>query len=293
MENIIEVKNLRKEYNEFILKDISFSLPKGYILGIIGPNGAGKTTIINIIMNFISKKSGEIKIFGKNISENEKELKNRIGYVGEEQYFYENKTVDWTEKFVSDFYKKWDNNYFNSLLKIFNISRNKKINQLSKGMKVKLSLAIALSHNPELLILDEPTSGLDPVIRRELLDIIQNIILDKNKSVIISSHITDDLSRIADYILYLVNGEITLLEEKDILNSNWKKIHFKYPKLKEKLRSKIFNIEENPFGSSAFTNKYEEIYPLIKDDIDRENIKIENLSLDDILISFVKKDLGK
>ena len=151
MENLLKVKNIRKDYKEFSLKDVSFDLQKGSIMGIIGPNGAGKTTTIKIIMNILRANSGEVEIFGLNYKDNEKEIKNRIGYVGEEQYFYQNKTIKWTEKFVSSFYKNWDKDMFNKLLNDFELSRTKKIKELSKGMKVKLSFAIALSHNPDLL----------------------------------------------------------------------------------------------------------------------------------------------
>ena len=192
-ENILEIKNLRKRYKGFALDGISLDLPQGYILGLIGPNGAGKTTTIKILMNMVKRTDGEVRVFGLDPQRNAKKIKNKVGYLGEEQYFYGNKTVAWTGNFVSAFYDDWDTNVFQSLLTGFEISRTKKTRELSKGMKVRFSLALALSHNPDLLILDEPTAGLDPVIRREVLELLRKKSKNDGKSVIISSHITDDM----------------------------------------------------------------------------------------------------
>jgi ABC-2 type transport system ATP-binding protein len=154
-------------------------------------------------------------------------------------------------------------------------------------MRVKLSLALALSHNPELIILDEPTAGLDPVVRRELLDLLRKI-SSENKSVIISSHITDDIARTADYITYLVEGRIRLIGQKDELLSNWKKIHFRTGTLNNEITSSFFNIEASMFGSSGITNSYLSIKDDLAEGIRKEDIKVENVGLDDILICFVK-----
>ena len=286
--NVLEVKNLRKEYKEFTLDNVSFSVPAGYIMGIIGPNGAGKTTTIKLLMNLIKPEGGEINIFGLDPRKNEKEVKNRIGYVGEEQYFYQNKTVAWTGRFVSQFFKQWNNNKFNAFLEDFKLSRTKKVKELSRGMKVKLSFAIALSHQPELLILDEPTSGLDPVIRREILDLLLKTSREENKSVIISSHITDDLARIADIITFMINGKIRLTGEKDDLLANWKRIHYKKGALSKNITASLNNVQDQVFGSSGLTGHYLKIKDRLADGIGKEEIKVENLNLDDILISFVK-----
>ncbi len=287
MDYALEVKKLRKKYQGFTLKDISFKLPSGTITGLIGPNGAGKTTTIKLLMNMIRKNSGDIKIFGLDYSVNEKEIKNRIGYVGEEQYFYQNKTIKWTEKFVSGFYNKWDSEMFKNLITKFQLPLNKKIKKFSKGMKVKLSFAIALSHNPELLILDEPTSGLDPVIRREILDLLMELKQKEELSVFLSSHITDDLFRISDQIAYMVNGEIIINEVKDDLLARWKKIVYKPDTLPGDVESGLMNVEKQLFGSSGITNKYPEIAGSLEDGVNRGDIKIENVNLDDILISLV------
>jgi len=288
MNNLLEVKGLCKQYNEFTLDNISLQLPPGHIMGVIGPNGAGKTTTIKLIMNMIKSDGGEIDILGLKYPDDEKEIKNRIGYVGEEQYFYQNKTVAWTGKFVSNFFKAWDKNVFNAYLEDFRISRTKKIKELSKGMKTKLSFAIALSHAPEILILDEPTAGLDPVIRREILDLLLKVGREEEKSVIISSHITEDLARIADIITIMDNGKIILSKAKDDLLGNWKKIHFKKDSLDRNITTKLSQVEEQMFGSCGITNDYGKIKDQLTEGIARGYIKVENVTLDDILIANVK-----
>ena len=172
MDNILEVKNLRKDFKSFSLKDISFSLPPGYIMGFIGPNGAGKSTTIKLIMNLLKKDGGQINIFGKDHIQYEREIKDQIGFVYDQNYYYGELTVREIKRVIAHMYKSWDENLFKKYLKIFQFPENKKIKDLSKGMKMKFSLAIALSHEPKLLIMDEPTSGLDPIARSELLDIL-------------------------------------------------------------------------------------------------------------------------
>lgn len=219
MDDILAISNLSKSYDDFVLGDINFSLQEGTILGLIGPNGAGKSTTIKLLMNMLKRDSGEIRVFGLDYKSSEIEIKNKIGYVGEEQYFYDDKKVKWIGKFVSSFFKGWDEDKFNYLLQSFNISSNKKIRELSKGMKVKLSLAIALSHNPKLIILDDPTLGLDPVVRHEVLNILHDYAKTKSASVLFSSHITEDLTKIADELIFLIDGQIALQGNKyDILS---------------------------------------------------------------------------
>jgi len=288
MENVLEVRNLTKSYSEFTLADVTFSLPKGCIKGVIGPNGAGKTTAIKIIMNQIRANSGEVEVFGLNYRKDEKAIKNRIGYVGEEQYFYLNKSVGWTGRFVAQYYERWDENRFDNLLMQFRISRSKKTRELSKGMKVKLAFALALAHDPDLLILDEPTSGLDPVIRRELLDLLKDICQEQGKSVLISSHITDDLVRIADYVTFMHEGRIILESEKDDLLSNWKRIHFRRSVLPPEVVATLSHVEDHMFGSSGITKDFRALKDNLAEAIAREDVKVENVNLDDILITFVK-----
>ena len=288
MENIVELKNLRKTYRQFSLDKLSLHLSPGNILGFIGPNGAGKTTTLKIMMNMVKPDSGEIRIFGLNHPKHIKEIKKKIGYVGENQYFYGDKSVAWTGKFVSGFYDSWDTNRFQSLLSDFAISRTKKTRELSQGMKLKLSLALALSHNPDLLILDEPTAGLDPVIRRDVLEIFLKLSRAEDKSVIISSHITNDIARIADQIIFLIKGKIALWGEKDEILSQWKRIHYQDDALNEQIIETLRSRQAHMFGNSGITDNYLKIKDLLADGIAQESIKVENVSLDDILIAYIK-----
>jgi ABC-2 type transport system ATP-binding protein len=290
MENILEINKLRKEYPEFVLDNIDWNVPKGYVMGLIGPNGAGKTTTIKLIMNLIESDGGRVKVFGLDNIQNEKLIKNKIGYVGEEQYFYENQSSRWTGEFVSHFYDRWDKERYQSLLEQFEIPPKKKIKKFSKGMKVKLSLAIALSHNPELIMLDEPTSGLDPIIRRDVIDFLKTFTEANDKTVILSSHITDDISRIADYITYMIDGRIVMIESKDELLSNWKKIHFTPGALDISVADKLENVESHMFGSSGLTRNYPAIQEALAPGLASSDIKVESVGLDDILIALVKGD---
>jgi len=288
MTNAVELSQLRKEYKSFTLKDISLNVPGGLIMGFIGPNGAGKTTTIKIMMDMIKPTSGAVKIFGLDHTKHIKEIKNRVGYVGEDQFFYGDKTVAWTGKFVSEFYDNWDTNTFQNLLTEFVLSRTKKTSELSKGMKVKLSLALALSHNPELMILDEPTAGLDPVIRRDILDRFRSFVDDEKKTVLISSHITDDITRIADYVTFLVEGKIVLSEAKDDLLSKWKRIHYKEGALDETIVKSLTSRKTHMFAHSGVTDNYPALKDSLSEGMAKEQIKIENVNLDDVLISLVK-----
>jgi ABC-2 type transport system ATP-binding protein len=288
IENILELKNVQKRYKGFVLDGISLSLPQGYILGLIGPNGSGKTTTIKILMNMVKRNGGEVQVFGLDPQKSAKQIKNKVGYLGEEHHFYGNKTVAWTGKFVSTFYDSWDTNTFHSLLTNFEISRTKKTRELSKGMKVRFSLALALSHQPELLILDEPTAGLDPVIRREVLDLLQKKSKNEGKSVIISSHITDDIMRTADLVAFLIEGKIVLVSEMDELLSNWKRIHYKKGALGSEIVNSLTRRKDHAFGSSGVTDRYLKIKDSLVQGITEGVVKIENVNLDDILISLVK-----
>lgn len=225
-EMILEVKNLSKKYTEFALKNINLELPRGYIMGFIGQNGAGKTTTIKAILNLIRQDSGAVRIFGLDPREAEMEVKNRIGFVGENQYFYEEMSISWTVNFFKKIYSTWNNQLCNELLDKFKISRSKRVKDLSKGMRVKLAFALALAHEPELLILDEPTSGLDPAARHDVLQEIQEMIKDERKSVFFSSHITQDIEKIADYVTFIDNGQIIFSEEKDQVLDRFKKVIF-------------------------------------------------------------------
>ena len=184
MNNVLEINNITKDDKKFKIDNISFNLPKGYIMGFIGANGAGKTTTIKLILNMIKRDSGEIKVFGLDNIREEERIKEQIGVVFDECYYLEDWTLNDVEKAVSMFYKNWNSSIYEKYLKEFNLARDKKVKDLSRGMRMKLMIAVAFSHEAKLLILDEPTSGLDPVARDEFLDILRDYIEDEEKSVI-------------------------------------------------------------------------------------------------------------
>lgn len=217
MENILEVKNLCKKYNGFELKNINIELPKGMIMGLIGENGAGKTTTIKAILNLISSDNGEIKIFGLDNKQNEKAIKEDIGAVLDDSFLSEYLNPKEINKIMKNIYKNWDEKLYFKYIEDFKLPKDKISKEYSSGMKMKLKIAVALSHHPKLLILDEPTSGLDPVARNEILDIFQEFIQDEKKGIFVSSHITSDLEHIADYITFINNGEIVISKTRDEL----------------------------------------------------------------------------
>ena len=208
MSNVLTVEKLNKKYPAFSLKDVSFKVEAGQIMGFIGRNGAGKTTTLKSIMNLIHYESGKIKAFGTDMTENELANKQRIGFALSELNYYPNKTIRQLVNVTKRFYKNFDENKFYEVCKIFNLDLDKKLEELSSGMKVKYSVAIALSHQAELLILDEPTSGLDPVSREEILDIFREIVKNKDRAILFSTHITSDLDKCATNITYIHDGEI-------------------------------------------------------------------------------------
>lgn len=220
MEATIKVKNLNKKYEGFELKNISFEIPEGSIVGLIGENGAGKTTTIKSILNIINSE-GEIQVLGKDIKQNEKEIKSKLGVVLDDSFLSEYLTPKKINSIMKDFYNTWDKKLFEKYIKIFKLPENKMIKDFSSGMKMKLKIATAISHKPQILILDEPTSGLDPIVRNEILDIFRQFIAeDETRSILVSTHITTDLEHISDYIMFIKNGEITLnLPTSEILEN--------------------------------------------------------------------------
>jgi ABC-2 type transport system ATP-binding protein len=283
MDNILEVTNLSKSYKDFTLDNISFSLKRGYIMGFIGPNGAGKSTTIKLIMNLIKKDSGNVKIFGQDNISNEKAIKQKVGFVYDENYFYEDLTTEEMKNIIFPFYKEWDNNTFNKYMNEFSLPKNKRIKDLSKGMKMKYSLAIALSHNAEFIIMDEPTSGLDPIFRSEMLDILHSIIQDENKSIFFSTHITTDLEKIADYITFLNNGKIVFSKDKDEILENYRIVKGDNSLLDMDTRKEFVSIKENSFGFEALTTNVSSIKRKLGD-----KILVEKATLEDIMVYSIR-----
>ena len=220
MEEILRLENVNKKYPSFSLKDVSFAIKPGEIMGFIGRNGAGKTTTLKCIMNLLHYESGSIQAFETDMTANELENKQRIGFALSELNYYPNRTIKQLMNVTKRFYKNFDDKKFEEVCKVFNLDVNKKLEELSSGMKVKYSVAIALSHKAELLILDEPTSGLDPVSREEVLDIFREIVKSGDRAILFSTHITSDLDKCASNITYIHNGQIVFTgKKKDFVNS--------------------------------------------------------------------------
>lgn len=219
MSSVLEITNLCKKYPSFELKDVSFTMNERSIMGFIGRNGAGKTTTIKSILNFVHPSSGSIKFFGKEMSENEDEIKQLTGYAPGGINYYPMKTLKKITKITKSFYPEWNDELYRKYMTAFKLDENKKPKELSEGMKVKYNLVLALSHGAKLLILDEPTSGLDPVSRDELLTIFEKL-RDKGTSILFSTHITSDLEKCADSITYIKQGQIVDSAEKDAFIRN-------------------------------------------------------------------------
>jgi ABC-2 type transport system ATP-binding protein len=285
VDSILKVEGLCRSFGEFQLKDVSFSLPRGYIMGFIGPNGAGKTTTIKLIMNLVNRERGEISIFGQDNIKNEKEVKQRIGFVYDENHYYDFLSLQEMKNIIAPFYRDWDEALYQRYLKIFELPARKKIKDLSRGMKMKFSLALALSHRAELIIMDEPTSGLDPVFRSELLEILQNEIQDENRGILFSSHITSDLERIADYICFINNGQIVFSQTCDELREKYLLVKGPLDLLDEPARQLMLNIKENDFGFEGLSDQPERIRRLLGN-----QALYESPSLDQIVLYTVRRD---
>ncbi len=283
MENILEINGLNKAYEDFALKNVSFSLPKGFIMGFVGENGSGKTTTIRSILNMAKIDSGSISVFGLDSVDDTIAIKERLGVVFDSLYLAEHLNVKQIEQQLKPFYKDWDSKEFFRRIKEFELPDNKKVGDFSKGMKMKLMIAIALSHKAELIILDEPTSGLDPVARDELLDILAEYIEDENRGVLFSTHITADVERIADYVTILHNGKVWYTGTKDELTESYAVIKGAQedipPALKETLIG--FHAYRNGFESLIKTNDLAGL---------PDTLEYEKASIDEILVYIAKED---
>ena len=278
-ENYLDIHKVKKSFTNFILNDITFSLPKGYIMGLIGSNGAGKTTTIKLILNMLEKDQGKIDIFGYDNVKNEKEVKQHIGVVFDNNFFVDSWTVKETEKAISVFYDKWDHKIFQKMIQKFGLSDNIKIGNFSRGMQIKLMLACAFSHNAKLLILDEPTSGLDAATRNEFLEILQDYIKDGEKSVLFSTHITTDLEQVADYITYIERGELIFTGSKDELLQKYMLIKGAPNEMTDELKKNILGIRQTNIGFEGLIDaeigrKYKNKYILDNPTIDEIIIHI-------------------
>ena len=281
MNDYLEVRNLSKSFEGFQLHNITFTLPKGYIMGLIGPNGSGKTTTIKLILNMLKRTSGEVKILGFDNIASEQEAKRNLGVVFDSNYFSDEWKISQVEKSVSAFYENWNTQKFSETLKRFHIQPSKKVKELSKGMQMKLMLACAFSYDAKLLILDEPTSGLDPVSRDELLHILSEYIEDGEHSVLFSTHITGDLERAADYITYISYGKLFFTGSKDDFVDMFRIVKGGIEELSDDLKNKAAGIRTFPTGFEALM-KTEDISGF-------SNLTVESATIDEIVVFTSKK----
>ena len=217
MENALEIRGLCKRYERFALEDVSFTLPRGCVMGLIGENGAGKTTTIKAVLNLIRRDAGEIRVLGQDNIADERAVKERMGVVLEDGCFLNTMNARQVDTLMRKAYRNWDSEQFFGFLSRLGIDRDKKIKDYSKGMRMKINIAAAMSHGAELLIMDEPTSGLDPIVRDEVLDLFYDFMQDEGHAILLSSHITSDLDKIADYITFIHAGRVALSEQRDEL----------------------------------------------------------------------------
>lgn len=284
MKDILEVNGLKKNFENFSLKDVSFSLKDGCITGFIGINGAGKTTTIKSILGLTIKDAGSIKLGGKEIDQNERELKNHIGVVLDDGYFYDDLTLTEMKNIIAPAYSNWDEAVFKNYITRFKLTLKQKISTLSKGMRMKYSIALALSHHADLLIMDEPTSGLDPLVRSELMDILLQFMKEDGKSVFFSTHITSDLDKIADVLILIDNGRIVLNEEKDVILDTHGLVKGSKEMLNNDTRKLFLKLHETNYNFEGITNKREAVREQMK------NVIIERPTIEDIMLAYVGGD---
>ena len=282
MENALEVRGINKKYKHFRLKDVNITIPKGYLLGFIGANGAGKTTTIKSILNLIRTDSGEVYIYGKKNTELTREEKERIGVVMDRLMAPKNISWKQLDNIMKNIYKSWDSGKFADMCMKAGLPEKGKIDTYSKGMEMKLAIACAMSHDPWLLIMDEPTSGLDPMARGEVLDMLLEFLQDENHSVLMSSHITSDLEKVADYITFIRNGEIIMSEEREEMLSKYALLKCSDEELARIPHDAVVSHKKGKFGTERL---------VIKDRIgDDEGLILDRATIDDIMIFYNVRD---
>lgn len=282
MEDVLQISQLTKKYPQFCLNKISLSVPKGTIVGLIGENGAGKTTTINLIIHAIEKDGGTISVFGKDNISCEKELKQSIGVVQDEcnlPLMFSPKDIEYVMKRI---YINWDSSHYWQLIKKFNLPDKQPISTYSKGMKVKLNFAIALAHKSKLLLLDEATSSLDPVMRDDILDLLLDFVQDENNGVLFSSHITSDLSKIADYIAFLHEGSLLFCKPKDELIYQYGLIHCGEKTYGQIEKGDILAWRKQDYEYQVLVNNREKAARKYKDCV------IDPATLDDIMLLYIR-----
>lgn len=281
--NAIEIKNLSKNLNEFELNIKNLEIKKGFITGFIGPNGSGKTTTIKLIMNMLFKDSGSIKIFDKEYKDDDISIKEVIGYVGDiPGYVNELKLID-IKKSICVFYKNWDEKLYKRYISQFKLDEKKVYKELSKGQQKKFELIMALSHHPKLIVMDEPTANLDPLVRNEFLDIIQEHIDKEEATVFYSTHITSDLDKVSDYLVFIYNGEVILKGDKESILENHKIIRGNKELLDSDTKKELISFNENSFGFEGLTSNIKSAKEIFG-----EEVVYDKANLEDILMYYTR-----
>ena len=281
VKNVIELKNVTKDYGDFKLDNISFAVPEGTVCGFIGQNGAGKTTTINLILDVIRRDSGDITLFGEPVNKDTSYLREDIGVVFDEMGFHEFMTGRDINIMMKNIYKNWDEEVFFDNLKKFSLPSKKKCGAFSRGMRMKLQIAVALSHNAKLLIMDEPTSGLDPIVRNEMINIFREFVVEEDHTILLSSHITSDLEKIADEVVFIDGGRIVLSGNKDEILEKHGVLKCKKDELSKVSESLIVNSEISEYGAEALVNDRHAAEKLYHDMV------IERAGLEQIMIGYV------
>lgn len=280
--NVAELRGVTKHFKDFSLNNIHFDIPEGFVTGIVGPNGSGKTTIIHLMMNILNTDHGEISLFGT--KHTNPHSKQQIGFVYDELYMYEDFNIKKMKAFIAPLYDSWNEELFHCYLEKFNLPKHKKVKTFSKGMKIKCSLLFALAHEPAFIIMDEPTAGLDPIFRKELMQLLQELMVNEKQAIFFSTHITNDLDQIADYIIFIQQGKIVFQTSKTNMQENFHLIKGHSGFLDNDTRSLFIGLTETDAG---FTALYEGDMSLFEGFGD--NILIETATIEDIMYYMVKK----
>lgn len=282
MDYVIKVEGLNKKYPNFELKDVSFAIPTGCVAGFIGLNGQGKTTTIKSILGLSPSSSGRVEILGRDMAESGKEIKDDIAVVFDEGYLYDTLKMKEMKDIIKVAYTKWNEEKYKALMKDFGLDENQVISTLSKGMRMKFALTLALSHRAKFLIMDEPTSGLDPLVRKQLLDILADYMREEGLGLLYSSHITSDLDKFADIIIFIDKGRIVFVEEKDALLDGHRRVKGDASLLNDDNRSLFISLSENAYGFEGVTKKAEELKKSM------EGLVIERLNIEDLMLAYIE-----
>ncbi|MDE6434459.1 MAG: ABC transporter ATP-binding protein [Lachnospiraceae bacterium] len=286
IKNVIELKGVTKDYGDFKLDNVDFVVPEGSVCGFIGQNGAGKTTTIQLILDAINRDNGEIYLFGKSIDEDSASLREDIGVVFDEMGFHDFLTAKQINTIMKNVYKNWNEEKYFEYLKRFSLPTKKACGTFSRGMRMKLQIAAALSHDAKLLIMDEPTSGLDPIVRNEMLQIFREYVVEEDHTMLLSSHITGDLEKLADEVIFIDGGRIVLKGNKDEILEKHGVLRCKKDELGNISESLIVSAEISSFGAEVLINDRkaaEKLYP---------GMVIEPAGLEEIMIYYVNKAKG-